>query len=173
MRRGLSWILTLPVVAAGVLLGHALAYRITGAPLGPTHDYLEHGPQLVLVLLLVGAVGAAVQQRSVGQGSVVPYALVAGTAFACQEHLERVAHGHPTLLAADPTFLVGLALQAPVVLACILVARWVGRAAAAGAPSRPPLVSGLRFTIPAIPVHVPEPTRAPPRRGRDPPRFDW
>ena len=41
MRRSLTWLVTLPFAAASVLLGHALAYRLTGTPLASVHGYLD------------------------------------------------------------------------------------------------------------------------------------
>lgn len=149
-RRALAWLLTLPLVAAGVLAGHAAAYRLTGTPLGDTHDYLEHVPQLALVLAALGLSGLALQQRGGGRSST-PFAVVALVAFAVQEHAERLAHGEPALLVADRTFLVGLALQIPVALACLAVGRRVVKVVAgARKPSRPPRLSLLTETVVAV-----------------------
>ncbi len=168
-RRVLAWLLTLPLVAAGVLVGHAAAYRLTGTPLGDTHDYLEHAPQLALVLVSVGLVGVALQQRGGGRSSV-PFGVVAVVAFAVQEHAERFAHGEPALLVADRTFLVGLALQIPVILACLAVGRKVVKVAAdARRPSRPPGVSLLAETVVPVTRAAIDVVMAAGVRGRAPP----
>ena len=147
MLRPLAWLLTLPLVAAGVLAGHAAAYRLTGEPLGDVHDYLGHVPQLALVLAALGLAGVAMQHRG-GRHSAVPFAVVALAAFAVQEHAERFAHGEPALLVADPTFLVGLVLQVPVVVAVIAIARRVVKVvASARRPSRPPSLSQVTATV--------------------------
>jgi hypothetical protein len=169
VRRALAWCLTLPLVAASVLAGHAAAYAVTGEPLGDVHGYLEHGPQLALVLATLGLVGVSLQQRSGGGRSALPYALVAASAFACQEHVERLAHGDSTLLLSDPTFLVGLALQLPVVVACLALARCVIRAARGGAPWRAPAVPSLLLAVVAAPSRRPAASVAPSQRGRAPP----
>jgi len=146
-RGAFAWLLTLPLVAAGVLAGHAVAYRLTGEPLGDVHDYLEHAPQLGLVLAALGLVGLALQQHAGGRSSA-PFAVVALVAFAVQEHAERFTHGEPALLVTDRTFLVGLVLQVPVAVACIAVARTLVKVvASARRPSRPPRLSLVTATV--------------------------
>ena len=68
-RRLLGWALVTPVAAAGILAGHALAYRLAGNTAGPVHSYLEHAPQVVGILATVVLVGLAFQQRSLGRGT--------------------------------------------------------------------------------------------------------
>jgi len=128
-RRLLAWFLVLPVAAAGVLTGHALAYVLTGTAPGPFHDYLGHAPQVLAVLGTIGLVGLALEERSVGPRSLRSFALVAPLGFACQEHVERLAHtGDLPWLVTSPAFLVGLALQVPIALLSLLVARRVAGA---------------------------------------------
>jgi len=156
VRRALTWGLTLPLVGASVLAGHALAYAATGSDPGAMHAYLAHAPQVLAVLVLVGLVGLAVDQRS-GRPATAPFALLGMVVFALQEHLERYAHaGEVPLLLADRTFLLGLALQVPVGLVALWVARRlvavlreVGRT-----PSRPPRIGEIPFVLPVAAVGV-------------------
>ena len=128
LRRTLAWVLVVPLAAAGLLATHALAYELTGTSAGRLHGYLAHAPQVVGVLATLSLVGLAFQQRSVGRLSAWSYALLAPFGFACQEHLERLVHtGELPWLLTSPAFLLGLAMQVPLALACVLVARRVGR----------------------------------------------
>ena len=123
-RRMLVWALVTLVSAAGILIAHATAYALTGTDPGPIHGYLAHAPQVVAVLATIGLVGLALQERGLGGRSFGLFALLAPLGFACQEHLERFAHtGELPLLLTTPSFLVGLALQVPVALLCVAVAR--------------------------------------------------
>lgn len=125
-RRVVAWLLVTPVAAGGVLAGHALAYRITGTSGGGVHAYLAHAPQVAAILATLGLVGLAVQQRTPGRGAVTAFALVAPFGFACQEHVERLVHtGELPWLLTTPTFLLGLVVQVPIVLACVTLARRV------------------------------------------------
>ena len=126
---------------------------------------------VVLLAATIGLVGLAVQQRSVGSRSIGAFALGAPAGFACQEHLERLVHtGEVPWLLTTPSFLVGLALQAPVALLCVLVARRVVGTLAAVRPLRraPALgVVALPLTeAPALRPATARPTRA---TGRSPP----
>jgi len=122
-RRALTWALILPLSSASVLVGHAVAYRLTGADLGSVHDYLVHLPRVVAVLVLVALVGLAGQTRS-ATFPAAPFALLALVGFTVQEHLERYVHGGDApLLFLHRPFLVGLLLQLPIALACLWVAR--------------------------------------------------
>jgi len=171
-RRLLAWSLTLPLAAAGILVGHAVAYRATGAPLGDVHEYLEHLPQVALVLATAGLLGVAVQQRS-GASALWPHALTGGAGFVAMEHLERLGHtGELPWLLTDRTFLLGLALQAPVAWWCFRLARWLVRAAGAATARRlsAPRLCGLplQLATPVTPLLALESSTC--RRGRAPPR---
>ena len=121
------WIVVSPVVAAGVLVAHSVAYRVTGTPADPFHEYLGHAPQILLLLaiagIVIGAFGAPGQAPPAHAFPVVAL----GT-FVVQEHVERLVHGGgvPLLLTA-PAFLAGLALQVPVALGAWALARWLLR----------------------------------------------
>ena len=141
-RRLLAWALVTPVAAAGILAAHALAYALTGTATGSLHDYLGHGPQVVGVLASLGLVGLALQERSVGRPPALAFALLAPLGFACQEHVERLVHtGELPWLLTTPAFLLGLALQAPVALLCVFVARRVTGIARPACAARDPLRS--------------------------------
>lgn len=125
-RRLLAWILVTPVATAGVLVTHALAYRLTGTKPGPMHEYLAHVPQVVFVLASLALVGLALQERSLSQFSSRWVAPLAPLGFVCQEHIERLVHtGQLPFLLTSPTFLVGLALQLPVAAVCVVLVRRV------------------------------------------------
>jgi len=135
-RRLLAWILVTPVATAGVLVTHAVAYRLTGTKPGPMHEYLAHVPQVVFILASLALVGLALQDRSLSRFSARWVAPLAPLGFVCQEHIERLVHtGHIPFLLTSSTFLVGLALQLPVAGVCVvLVRRVVGTLP--GAPRR-------------------------------------
>jgi hypothetical protein len=78
--RPLTWLLTLPLVGASVLAGHALAYRLTGVDPGALHAYLDHAPRVLAILALVGLIGLAVDQRG-RQVSTTPFAALGALVF--------------------------------------------------------------------------------------------
>ena len=169
-RRLLAWILVTPVAAAGVLAAHALAYRLTGARPGPTHDYLAHVPQVVVMLASIALLGLAVQERSLNRFSARWVAPLAPVGFACQEHLERLVHeGHIPWLLTSSTFLLGIALQLPVALACVLLVRLVVGSAAGVRRRTAPHPGGAWLPLfESVPL-VPRPARPPRATGRGPP----
>ena len=82
------WLAISPVMAAGVLVAHALAYRLTGTAPGPFHAYLDHSPQLLLVLAVAGlAFGGLAARLRIPAASSFPVAALA--TFVVQEHGER------------------------------------------------------------------------------------
>lgn len=123
MNRTRAWLVVSPVIAAGVLVAHMLAYRVTSTPSDPFHEYLAHAPQVVLLLALAGlAIGGFGPRREAPPAWAFP--LIAVATFVAQEHLERLVHGGgaPVLL-ATPVFLVGVSLQLPVALVAWALAR--------------------------------------------------
>ena len=170
-RRFLAWTLVTPLAAAGSLAAHAAAYSLTGTPTGSVHAYLDHVPQIAAVLATIGLVGLAVQQRSVGSRSIGAFALAAPAGFVCQEHVERLVHtGELPWLLTTPSFLVGLALQAPVALLCVLVARRVVGALAAVRPlRRPPALGVVALPLSEAPALRPATVRPTRATGRSPP----
>jgi hypothetical protein len=170
VRRLVAWILVTPVAAAGVLAAHALAYRVTGTRPGPMHEYLAHVPQVVVVLASIALLGLAVQERSLSRFSARWVAPLAPLGFACQEHVERLVHdGHVPLLVSSPTFLVGVALQVPVALACVALVRCVVGTATVVGRSRAPRPGGAWLPLSGSAPLLPRAGR--PRRatGRGPP----
>jgi hypothetical protein len=152
------WLVVSPVLAGGVLVAHSLAYRLTGTPTDPFHSYLEHVPQILLLLTLAGlALGG------VGRGLHAPPA----AAFPI---LERIVHGAGVpLLFATPAFLVGLLLQIPFALAAWALARWLLGAVRATRRHRPRRSRLVLYVLSALGLE-PRPEsdlRLPP--GRAPP----
>lgn len=136
-----AWLVSLPLVAAGSLAAHQLAYRITAgdhadaALRASGHAYLAHlpaGAMLGVVCLVLGLILAAVDRGGRAAPAWV-IGLLPLIGFACQEHLERLAeHGaFPWHAAAEPTFLLGLLLQLPFAAVAFLLARWLLRVVAA------------------------------------------
>lgn len=132
------WLLALPIAVCGWLAAHAVAYALVGPHAGHGHElatgvhgYLGGAPifiacaiTLVLTGLLLAARDGAVG-RSAAPAPVWPTALVPPVGFVVQEHLERLIDPQAAAIgtAADPTFLVGLALQLPMAAVCVLLAR--------------------------------------------------
>jgi hypothetical protein len=162
------WLLVSPVVAAGVLTAHWLAYRLTSTPTDPFHGYLEHAPQVLLLLAFAGVILTAVTRR-VHTPPSRAFPLVALATFVLQEHLERLVHGGgvPFLL-ASPAFVLGLALQIPVALVAWALARWLLAAMHEGRRRTPPRV---RVTLLQViePVSVLAAIDVVTRPGRGPP----
>ena len=170
LRRTFAWILVVPLAACGVLATHALAYELTGTPAGSVHGYLAHAPQVVGVLATLSLMGLALQQRSVGRLSAWSFALLAPLGFACQEHLERLVHtGELPWLVTSPAFLLGLAMQVPVAVACVLVARRVAGTLTGVRPARPALLDEAWLPLPARPTSRPRMVRLIRATGRAPP----
>jgi hypothetical protein len=165
------WFVVSPVVAAGVLVSHSLAYRLTATPSDRFHAYLEHAPQVLLVLAVSGIVlGGFGRRREAPAAHAFP--LIAVTTFVLQEHIERVVHeGSLPVLVTSPAFLVGLVLQVPVALVAWVLARWllaaVGDAPARRIPVRP------HFDLPlvAMPGAALGSVDPPAGLGRGPPSF--
>ena len=102
MRRALTWVLLLPFAAASVLIGHVVAYRVTGAPADGLHGYLAHAPQIVLILATLALLGLAADARA-RRSSPLPLVLLAIFAFVAQEHLERLIRDMLTFARGEAT----------------------------------------------------------------------
>lgn len=172
MRQRLAWLSPLPLMVAGLLAGHGLAYRLTipdaharaDALAHSGHGYLGYIPLALTVclgLLLVAlALRALAGFRGVASRPTASPVLILlpPLAFAVQEHLERLVHaGHVSWMTAlQPSFLLGLALQLPFALAALLLAwalEWaahaLGQTLAASVP------------LPRLPFFAPVPARVP------------
>src|SRR5262245_16153509 len=151
MRQRLAWLSTAPLMFAGLIAGHVLAYRLaysdaharTDALARSGHAYLGYVPLALSVCLGVLLAGLAFQavwafrgeaQRPVTSPLIV---VLPSIAFVVQEFTERLLHTGqiPWSLVGQPAFLLGLALQLPFALAALLIAwaldsgaRAVGRA---------------------------------------------
>ena len=169
MRRTLTWLVILPFAAASVLLGHAIAYRVTGTPAGDLHGYLAHAPQIVLVLTTLALLGLATDARA-RRGSPLPLASLAILAFVAQEHLERLIHtgGLPFLL-TSPALWVGIALQLPLAAAIWILARGLADDIAAPVRRAVPRLSALVLLLTSLVRRPPVRTAHPAHPGRGPP----
>jgi hypothetical protein len=147
-RAALLVLVALPAAGAGTLAAHVLAYGLLGASGEGAHGYLAHLPQVLTILSLPALLAAAIAGRSASPRAW-PFAVAALSAFAVQEHLERLAHtGQLPLLLDRPVFWLGLALQVPFALAAWLVARWFLRAAGGVAARRVRRVPSLLLPLP-------------------------
>ena len=166
MSRRLLWPLVLTLSAAGVLVGHDLAYRLAGVGSDGLHGYLAHAPQLLVALSLPALLVALAGGRTQAPPAWA-FGLLGAGGFAAMEHLERLGHGAPWLL-TSPLFLLGLVLQLPFALA----AWWIARKLLALEPPawrRPARRSRLTFGLvqaaagpTAAPVRVRPRPRGPP-----------
>ena len=128
-RRSTHWLLTLPVVLAGIEAAHARERRGRCAGFGGVRERrLGPGALQPLGLLLLAAVVAGLVARIRGGASqprdaavvAVPFALLPPVGFTLLELGEALASGHALL---DRTFALGLAFQLPVALLGYLLAR--------------------------------------------------
>ena len=122
------WLLSLPLAAAGWLTAHCVAYSLV-AP----HDHhggLIAAPILVasaITVLLAVAVYDGLRRAAPARISAWPVALLPPLGFSVQEHLERTIEVNelPLGTVLEPVFLVGLALQVPVAVVALMLARGV------------------------------------------------
>jgi hypothetical protein len=169
MRQRLAWLSTAPLMFAGLIAGHQLAYRLVyssaharaDALARTGHAYFGYVPLALSVSLGVLLAGLALQAAAGFRGeSRRPLAsplivLLPPVAFIVQEFAERIVHAGqvPWTVVAQPAFLLGLAFQLPFALAALLIAwaldsaaRAVGRALS------------TRY-VPEFPVFVPAPVQ--------------
>lgn len=142
MRRCALWLVTLPIVLAGIEGGHALANAAFGSPEGVKEVFAStsSGSGLVLPLALIASVlvllGLGCRFAPSGwfprhaRSVALPFALLPPVSFALLELLEAaLSRGViPWGEAVKPTFLFGLALQLPLALVGYLLARLLLRA---------------------------------------------
>jgi len=163
MRRSLAWLVAVPLMLAGSQVAHVLAYRMVypkasirlHALLETGHGYMSALPLVlgvagaVVALSLAASVADAARGRGVRALPPWAFALLPIVGFALQEYIERwLAWGFmPWYAAAQPTFLIGIALQVPFGALAYLAARLLlrtakrlGRRLARVSPPRPRLV---------------------------------
>lgn len=185
----LGWLLALPLVAAGSLAGHSLAYLLVEPDeadrarlLAETgHGYLDAAPLLLgagAALAFAAVLAYALRGRAGREAPLPswPIALVPPVGFALQEHLERLLAGGPPSALGDPTFAVGIALQLPFGLLALAAARRLaavahalGRSLAVAPPhavrSAPPPPAPLELPL------LPRPAFVSGRSERGPPEL--
>ncbi len=145
-RSWIAWLVALPLAVAGTQVAHALAYLVAtpdaelrAHELTTTgHAYLAYVPLAIAVGAVVVLLGLTAElMRTVGAPSTSRsgpglwrFAVLAPAIFVCQEHLERLAFATESSLqlVAEPTFVLGLLLQAPFALAAYGLARFLLRA---------------------------------------------
>jgi hypothetical protein len=144
MRRRLPWLIALPLMAAGSFAAHALSYVFAGGHVegvtrvdGDVHGASERTsvglaahlvlPVGLLVALGIGAGTAWLVGRVRRGRGASPWLFFAlpPLAFSLQEVIERLvnAEAAPFQAALEPRFLIGLALQIPLGLIALVVAR--------------------------------------------------
>lgn len=137
-RRLLGLLVSAPLLAAGWLAAHELAYRVTlpsagerrHALLTSGHGYLDTAHVVTagaLALALVALVICTVWPTAgyAGNRSVpVAFALIPPLGFVTQEHVERLIHDGSLSpdIALAPSFIVGIVLQVPIAAAAVLFA---------------------------------------------------
>ena len=162
------WLAVSPISAAGVLIGHALGYRLSGTPSEPFHAYLDHAPQLLFVLAVVSAVAAVVASRAAAL-ALWPFPAAALATFVAQEHVERLAHsGELPWLLTSQAFLLGLLLQVPIALVVWALSGRLLETLAVLSERRPKLPRLLLDVVTPATVDV-RPAPAAPQPGRGPP----
>lgn len=165
----LTWALTLPLMLGGIEAGHALAYQLVypqvdGRVLIATgHAYLAWLPLLLgvsgalaLVALIAAGIDAA-RGRSPHDLPAWAFAVIPPIAFVLQEILELSLHlgtfGWRAVLA--PTFLPGVALQAPLAFLAYVAARLLLRTAERLGRALAPVRLAPLLKLPAtVPVEV-------------------
>jgi hypothetical protein len=171
VRRALLWLLALPFTGVSVLVGHWAAYRIVGAPADNFHGYLAHAPQVLAILATLALLGLARDARA-RRSSPLPIALLGASAFALQEHVERLIHtGHVPFLLTSPVFLLGVALQLPLAAFVWVAARSMAEQLEPGLRREPPRTALLPLVLVPFPALRQRGTDPRTPRGRGPPQF--
>jgi hypothetical protein len=161
--RASSWLLTAPLLLTGLVTAHSLGYRwAISDPQARAHvledsghSYFAYLPAVLAVALTLAAaalaalVWSAARRRHAPSSTPWPVALLPPIAFLAQELLERALHTghvHPSAL-LEPAVLIGLALQLPIALIVLGLARLLAEGAEAvgralvGSP--PALLAGV------------------------------
>jgi hypothetical protein len=162
------WLATSPLLLAGVFAAHDLAYRLTGTPTGPAHDYLQHALQALLVLAVVGLLAAGLG-RTVRMPCAWQLPVAALATFVAQEHAEQLVHtGELPWLLGSPAFLVGILLQLPFAFLARAIARRLLEVLGE-LPPRPARLPHALLEIGSPAIVEATRTIGPPLPGRGPP----
>jgi hypothetical protein len=158
-----------PLAALGILVGHEIAYALTGTAREDLHGYLAHLPQIALILALLSLAGAPFVGRG-ARMALWPFPAVAVAGFVMQEHLERLEHsGSLPFLLDQPVFVVGVVVQCLIAFVAWLTARLLMRALAVQASCEPSFAHWSSTCDPS--AQLPVSIRAPQsRRSRAPPQ---
>ena len=141
----MAWLLSVPLMLAGVEGAHSLAYRLvypdaytrSQVLAASGHGYLNDAPTFFAIagalgvcLWLARALSRPGRSAGDGQVSLLPFLMLAPVAFCLQECVEQLfVGGSPFAAVFAPTFLPGVLLQVPFALAAFFIARWLLRAA--------------------------------------------
>jgi hypothetical protein len=139
MRGLIVWLLTLPLTGGGLFLAHELSYRAVEPHVHERqtllertgHGYFDYAPiaAALATSLVLAAVALTAARAFRGAAAVrirvLPFAAASPLAFVALELSERLVHTAEISLstALEPTFVLGLMLQAPFGLAAFLLAR--------------------------------------------------
>jgi hypothetical protein len=186
-------LLCVPQIAAGSLIAHALAYRVllpepetrAAAWVRTGHGYLHATPLWLTLSVALGLTSAVAWTLRASAGragrrlSTTSLALLPFVLFTAQELAEQFGTGLAVVdRLLEPTFLLGLVLQAPIALAAFVLARVIVRVAEgirqlivrASRPRR--ARRGRSFRPAPAPIDLPLlPVLALRRAGRAPPSF--
>lgn len=157
----------MPLAIVGSQVAHAIDYRVV-APASDErasllaesgHGYLAYAPLALALCTVVVALALVAEARRSREGSALQFvawhfALVVPLVFICQEHFERLAHdgAFPWDLVVQPTFVLGVVLQAPFAVVAFGLAWLLLRAAR---------VMGRLFAAPTRARRIPSLVRSP------------
>jgi hypothetical protein len=174
------WVLSLPLAVAGWLAAHCLAYTLV-AP-HEHHGGLAAAPILIacaVTVLLAVAIHDGLRRAAPAHMPTWPVVLLPPLGFAVQEHVERLIELNelPLGTVLEPVFLVGMALQLPVALLVLALARGVlaigyalGRELGVARVPRPhSCAAAPPLPVPSAPELVRPPVLATGYGGRAPP----
>ena len=134
-RRLLAWRLVTPVAARWASSSPTLSPIASPEPLLARSTATSSTGRRYSRSSRPSASSGRVQERSLGRRSPWAFALVAPLGFVAQEHVERLAHmGELPWLSTTLMFLLGLALQVPIALLCVLAVPTARRVADRRAP---------------------------------------
>jgi hypothetical protein len=186
MSRPATWLVSLPIVLAGIEAAHALANASFGSPAGEGElfaaersgsELLPLVAALALGSVLLGLAARVLERAGALPGRrALPFACLPPVAFVLLELLEGLLHDGIVPLGAplEPTFICGLVLQLPFAVAGYAVARALLRLGdrvrrlVAARPPAPPPCAGLPRGPRVERAHGPRRAFAHPVRGPPP-----